>query len=56
MLLSGHENLISIKGHNSVTNLRKITGNNLKLVLVNINAHTKIGQILPVSSQDIERK
>ena len=46
--------LISIKGHNSVTNLRKMTGSNSKLDLVNINAHTKVGQILSISSQHIK--
>ena len=55
-ILSGNENLTSIKGYNSVTNLRKMTGNNSKLDLVSIFAHTKFGQILSVSSQDIERK
>ena len=33
-----------------------MTGNNPKLDLVNINAHTKFGLILSISSQDIERK
>ena len=44
-----------IKGHNSVTNWRKMTANNPKLDLVNINAHTGFGQILSISSQDIEQ-
>ena len=43
---SGNANLTSIKGKNSVTNLRKMCGNNPNLDLVNINAHTKFGQIL----------
>ena len=30
--------------------------NNPKLDLVNINAHIKFGEILPIGSQDIERK
>ena len=47
--------LASIKGHNSDTNVRKMTVNNLNLDLVNINAHTKIGEILSICSQDIER-
>ena len=34
----------SINGHNSVTNLRKMTGNNSNLDLVNTNAHTKFGK------------
>ena len=41
--------MISIKGHNSVINLRKMTGKNPNLYLVNMNAHTKFGQ-------DIEQK
>ena len=36
--------------------LRKITGNNLKLDLVNVDGHTKFGQILSIRSQGIERK
>ena len=46
--------LASIKGHNSDTNVQKMTGNNLNLEFVNINAHTKIGEILSICSQDIE--
>ena len=30
--------------------------NNPKLYLVNVNVYTKFGQILPIHSQDIERK
>ena len=37
-ILMGNEVLTSIKGHNSVTNLRKRTGNNPNLNPVNINA------------------
>ena len=55
-ILSGNENLTSTKGHNSVTNLRKMTGNNPKLGLLNIIAHRKFGQIISFSSKDIERK
>ena len=33
-----------------------MTGNNTKLDLVNVDVHTKFGQILSVRSQDIERK
>ena len=53
-ILSGNEYLISIKGHNSVTNLQKMTGNNPNLDLLNINAYTKFGQILSI--QDIHQK
>ena len=49
--LSGNENLTSIKGHNSVTNLRKMKGKNPNLDLVNINAYTKFGKILSICSQ-----
>ena len=48
--------MMSIKGHNSVKILRKMTGNNPKLDHVNVDVHTKFGQILLISSQDIERK
>ena len=33
-----------------------MTGNNPKLNLVNVDVHTKFGQILSIRSQDIERK
>ena len=33
-----------------------MTGNNPKLDLVNVDVHTKFGQILSIRSQDIERK
>ena len=55
-MLSRNENLTSIKGHNSVTNLRKKAGNNPNLDLVNNIAQTKLGQILSISSQNIEGK
>ena len=55
-ILCGNENLISIKGHNSVTNFQKMIGNNPALDLVNINAHTKFGQNLFISSQDNMQK
>ena len=44
------------KGHNSVKILRKMMGNNPKLDLVNVDVHTKFGQILSICSQDFERK
>ena len=55
-ILSGIKILTSIKGRNSVKILRKMTGNNTKLDLVNVDVHTKFGQILSIRSQDIERK
>ena len=47
---------MSIKGRNSVKLLQKMTGNNPKLDLVNVDVLTKFGQILSICSQDIERK
>ena len=55
-ILTRNKILTSIKGHNSVTNLQKMTGNNPNLDLVNINAHIKFDQILYICSQDIELK
>ena len=57
-LLSGNEIqiLMSIKGRNSVKIWRKMTVNNPKLDLDNVDVHTKFGQILSIRSQDIERK
>ena len=55
-LLSGKEILTSIKGRNSVKILRKMTGNNPKLDLVNDDVHTKFGWTLSIRSQDIEQK
>ena len=46
---------MSIRGHNSFTNLRKMC-NNPNLDLININANTKFGKILSFCSQDVERK
>ena len=48
--------MTSIKGHNSVKILQKMMGNNPKLDVVNVDVHTKFGQILSIGSQDIERK
>ena len=47
---------MSIKGRNSVKMWQKMTGNNPKLDLGNVNAHTKFDQILSIGSQDMERK
>ena len=55
-ILSGNEIPTSIKGRNSVKILRKMTGDNPKLDLVNDNVHTKFGKNLSQGSQDIERK
>ena len=55
-ILSGNKILASIKGHNSIKIFGKMTGNNPKLDHVNVDVHTKFGQILSIRSQDIERK
>ena len=41
---------------NQGPNLRKMTGNNSNLDLVNIKAYSKFGQILSICSKDIEQK
>ena len=55
-ILSGNEILNSIKGHNSVENLRKMTLYNPNLDLINVNLYTKFGESLSIGSQEIERK
>ena len=52
------KNLIleSIKGRNSVENLRKTKIYNTNLDLVTDNLYTNIGLILSIRSQDIEQK
>ena len=55
-ILSGNEVLTSIKGCNSVTNLRNLTFYNPKLDIINVNVRTKLGKILSIGSQDFERK
>ena len=59
-ILSGNEILnkimTSVKGHNSITNAWNMMCNNPNLDLVNINAHTKFGEILSIWSEDNERK
>ena len=55
-ILSGNEFLTSIKGHNSVANLQKMTLYYPNLDIINVNVYTNFGQILSIGSQDIERK
>ena len=55
-ILSGNEIRTSIKGLNSVKILRKMTGNNPKVDVVNVDVHTKFDLILSICSRDIERK
>ena len=59
LILSNHsrnEILTSVKDHNSVTIVRKMTSDNPNLDLVNFNAYTNFGKILSICSQDIEWK
>ena len=51
---SKNQILTSIKGHNSVANLRKATIYNTNIDLVNDDVYTKFGLILSIRSQDIE--
>ena len=55
-ILSKNQILASIKGCNSVANLRKTNINNTNVDLVNDNVFTKFGLILSIRSQDIEQK
>ena len=55
-ILSGNEILTSIKGRNSLANLRNLTLYNTNLDLISVNVYTKFGLILSIGSQDIDRK
>ena len=50
------QNFGEIKGHNSGTNVQKMTCNNPKLSPVNMNTFIKFGENMSVSSEDIEQK
>ena len=52
-VLSGNKLLAFIKSHSFGTNVRKMTGNNPNLDLVNINVNTKHGEILSICSEDM---
>ena len=54
--LSKNQSLASIKGRNSVANLRKTKIYNTNVDLVNDNVFTKFGLILSIRSQDVEQK
>ena len=54
--LSKNQILTSIKGPNSVANLRKTKIYNTNVDLVNDYVFTKFGLILSIRSQDIEQK
>ena len=53
-ILSKNQILTSIKGRNSVANLRKTMIYNTNIDLVNDDVYTKFGLILSIRSQDIE--
>ena len=55
-ILSKNQILTSIKGRNSVANLRKTKIYNTNLDLVTNNVYTNFGLILSIRSQDIEQK
>ena len=47
-ILRGNEILTSIKGHNSVANLRKMTLYNPNLDTINVNVYTKFVKLCPL--------
>ena len=47
-ILSGNEILTSIKGHNSVANLRNLTLYNPNLDIINVNEHTNLVKFCPL--------
>ena len=55
-ILSRNEISASIKGHNSSTNVGKIMCYNPKVDIAKVNAYIKFGEILPIGSQNVERK
>ena len=55
-ILSKNQILTSIKGRNSVANLRKTTIYNTKVDLVDDNVFTKFGLNRSIGFQDIEKK
>ena len=55
-ILSINRILTSIKGNNSVANLRKTKIYNINIDLVNDNVYTKFGLNLIILPQDIEQK
>ena len=56
LVLKKNQILTSIKGCNSVANLRKTKIYNTNVDLVNDNMYTKFGLNLSIRSQDIEQK
>ena len=55
VVLKKNQILTSIKGHNSVANLRKTKIYNTNVDLVNDNVYTKFGLNLSIRSQDNEQ-
>ena len=55
-ILSKNQILISIKGRNSVANLRKTMIYNTNVNLINDNVYTKFGLNRSIRFQDIEQK
>ena len=55
-ILSKNQILTSIKGRNSVANLRKTMIYNTNIDLVNDNVYTKFGLYRSILFQDIEQK
>ena len=55
-ILSKNQILTSIKGRNSVANLRKTKINNTNLDLVTDNVYTNFSLNLSIRSQDVEQK
>ena len=55
-ILSKNQILLSIKGRNSVANLRKTMLYNINVDLVNDNVYTKFGLNRSIRFQDIEQK
>ena len=56
LVLKKNQILTSIKGCNSVANLRRTKIYNTNVDLVNDNVYTKFGLNLSIRSQDIEQK
>ena len=56
LVLKKNQILTSIKGCNSVANLRKTKIYNINVDCVNDNVYTKFGLNLYIRSQDIEQK
>ena len=56
LVLKKNQILTSIKGCNSIANLRKTKIYNTTVDLVNDNVYTKFGLNLSIRSQDIEQK